>query len=212
MEQQSVIAEFDRQTEILDRDDVRRLFQVDASSLKGMISYLREHISDFSLRVDAVIPCCIVIKKTPFPTAELMSRIEVKGANGVVEMTPVAPEDFKPISRVELPNRDAYLLLNVDTGRDSLNVSPESSLVSILDSGRTPLTLEEGVMLTFFYPELLTNKKKYNCIQMPGSRIKDDQRVPSIWLSKGAPRLGWCWDRNPHTWLGSASAEIRVSE
>lgn len=210
MGQQSVIGEFDRQVEILVRDDVQRLFQIDANSLKGMLSHLREQISDISVGVDAVIPCCIVINKTPFPTTELMSRIHAKGADGVVEMTPVVPEDFKAIGRVEIPKRDVYLLLNIDTGRDTLNVSPEKSLVSILDSGRTPLTLEEGVMLTFFYPELLTNKKKYNCIQMPGSRIKDDQRVPSIWFSKGAPRLGWCWDRNPHTWLGSASAETRI--
>ncbi|MFE9203891.1 DUF5701 family protein [Micromonospora sp. NPDC007230] len=25
-------------------------------------------------------------------------------------------------------------------------------------------------------------------------------------MSQGAPKLGWCWYGNPHTWLGSATA------
>ena len=40
---------------------------------------------------------------------------------------------------------------------------------------------------------------------MAGSR-RGDQRVPAFWVSEGRPKLGWCWDRNPHTWLGTASA------
>ena len=39
---------------------------------------------------------------------------------------------------------------------------------------------------------------------MAGSR-RGDQRVPAFWVSEGRPKLGWCWDRNPHTWLGTAS-------
>ncbi|WP_407937642.1 DUF5701 family protein [Mycobacteroides franklinii] len=35
-------------------------------------------------------------------------------------------------------------------------------------------------------------------------------RVPAIWISDGRPKLGWCWDRNPHTWLGMASCRGRV--
>ena len=65
--------------------------------------------------------------------------------------------------------------------------------------------------MTLQVPALLTDKAHYNAIQMPGSRRPGDQRVPSIWFSRGAPRLGWCWDRNVHTWLGSASVGRRVS-
>ena len=36
-------------------------------------------------------------------------------------------------------------------------------------------------------------------------------RVPALWISERAPKLGWCWDGNPHTWLGLASAGRRVS-
>ncbi|WIM72923.1 DUF5701 family protein [Corynebacterium suedekumii] len=44
-----------------------------------------------------------------------------------------------------------------------------------------------------------------------------DSRTPALWISsgtgrdgaehRGAPKLGWCWWRNRHTWLGIASAE-----
>ena len=37
------------------------------------------------------------------------------------------------------------------------------------------------------------------------------KRVPSFWVSKGAPRLGWCWAGNPHTWLGAGSAATRLA-
>jgi hypothetical protein len=40
-----------------------------------------------------------------------------------------------------------------------------------------------------------------------------NQTVPAIWInSEKHPNLGWCWDRNPHTWLGSASCIGRVAK
>ena len=41
---------------------------------------------------------------------------------------------------------------------------------------------------------------------------RPDQRVPAFWISEGRPKLGWCWDRNPHTWLGTASCATRLPE
>ena len=40
---------------------------------------------------------------------------------------------------------------------------------------------------------------------LSGSR-RGDRRVPAMWISARAPKLGWCWDGNPHDWLGVASA------
>jgi hypothetical protein len=37
-----------------------------------------------------------------------------------------------------------------------------------------------------------------------------DRRVLALWISGGAPKLGWCWDGNPHDWLGVASAGGRL--
>jgi hypothetical protein len=41
-------------------------------------------------------------------------------------------------------------------------------------------------------------------------RTAGDRRVPALWISGGAPKLGWCWAGNPHTWLGSASCATRL--
>lgn len=158
------------------------------------------------------IPLCIAFRPGSADLPAMMSRIEAKAAKGVIDMTPLSPEAFDVIDEVRIPGGDLYLLIDVDTGRDFLNVSPENALAAMRQRGRTPLTLDEGVALTAQYPELLTDKVGYNCIQMPGSRKPADQRVPSIWFSRGEPRLGWCWDRNIHTWLGSASAGLRLGE
>lgn len=151
------------------------------------------------------IPLCVAMRRPPI--AAVMERVTVRNARGVVDMTPCQPEEFKPIEGISIP-ADVYALVDVDTGRARLNMTPEESLAAIRADGRTPLTLEEGVMLAYLFPIL--SDKQYNAIQMPGSRRAGDQRVPSIWMSKGSPRLGWCWDRNPHTWLASASAARRV--
>jgi hypothetical protein len=59
-----------------------------------------------------------------------------------------------------------------------------------------------------------------------GSRLRKvngtlDARTPALWISNGtgrdgpanrnAPKLGWCWAGNRHTWLGFASASERLS-
>nr|WP_078662821.1 DUF5701 family protein [Streptomyces bicolor] len=41
-----------------------------------------------------------------------------------------------------------------------------------------------------------------------GSR-SGGRRVPALWISHKPPTLGWCWEGNPHTWLGVASASGR---
>ncbi len=56
------------------------------------------------------------------------------------------------------------------------------------------------------HPEWLRDR---NCFEMLGSRA-GDKRVTGIRVSKGSPRLGWCWMGNPHTWLGMATAGGRV--
>ena len=75
----------------------------------------------------------------------------------------------------------------------------------LLGAGRSPLTIDEGVALVTHHPEVF---KARNAFQALGSRAQN-KRVPSFWVSKGAPRLGWCWAGNPHTWLGAASAAAR---
>jgi len=168
--------------------------------------------TDLEVDITGNVPLCIAFRPGSVDLDQMMSRIEAKSAKGVVDMNPLSPDAFETIDQVRIPRGELYLLIDVNTGRDALNVSPEAALAAMRRHGRTPLTLEEGVALTAQYPELLTDKAKYNCIQMPGSRKRGDQRVPSIWFSRGEPRLGWCWDRNTHTWFGSASAGFRLGD
>ena len=47
-----------------------------------------------------------------------------------------------------------------------------------------------------------------NGFNLLGSRSADG-RVPSIWMSQNAPRLGAVWPNSRHTWLGNAYCTAR---
>jgi hypothetical protein len=151
------------------------------------------------------LPVVAVVGAESLPTAEAMSRVLDRGKPGRVDMNPLQPADFAPIATVEVPG-PAYLLLDVDLGARFRDVTPEAALVRIAEEGRTPLTIDEGVSVLLQVPDALTARTAFSLL---ASR-RGDQRVPALWTSAGAPRLGWCWDRNPHSWLGSASAALRV--
>ena len=123
------------------------------------------------------------------------------------QLEPADLATFVPIDAVELPAAPAYLAVDVDLGAGSRNVRPEDALREILAAGRSPLTIDEGIVLTLQQPEAIARNWGFS---MAGSR-RDDQRVPAFWISEGRPKLGWCWDRNPHTWLGTASCAERIT-
>jgi len=113
---------------------------------------------------------------------------------------------YRSLPGLEVP-AVPYLLWGVDTGSDLCSVRPEDALVRITGRGRTPLTIDEGVALVVVRPDMLRPNK---CFSMLASRTGTNQRVPAVWISERRAKLGWCWDRNPHTWLGAASATDRV--
>lgn len=114
---------------------------------------------------------------------------------------------YHPLPDLEVPAAPAYLLLGVDRGEEFCGVRPADALPVIRGRGRTPLTIDEGIAVVTQAPQLLEKNK---CFMLSGSR-RDDRRVPALWISERAPKLGWCWDGNPHTWLGVASAAGRVA-
>lgn len=135
-------------------------------------------------------------------------RLAPRGTRpGVVDRNhgPEGLAPYRPIEPVVLPTPDAYLLLDVDRGEEFCGVRPEEALPVVLGRGRTPLTVEEGVAVVTHAPQLL---EKNRCFMLSGSR-RGDRRVPAMWISERAPKLGWCWDGNPHTWLGVASTGSR---
>jgi hypothetical protein len=136
-----------------------------------------------------------------------MPLVEQAGRAGFIDMNPTQPSAFAPIPEIELPEADVYLVIGIDTGRDTLNVTPNDALPLITASGRSPLTIDEGIAVLTHHPGLL---RSMNAFSLLGSR-QGDKRVPALWTSTGSARLGWCWAGNPHTWLGSASCASRLS-
>ena len=152
------------------------------------------------------IPFVLVVSTgLPLDRAAGLIRLKTKPAALMI------PEDelpqYRPIEGVEVPESVAYLLTDIDTGTEFTDVRPEDAPVAITGRERTPLTSSEGIALVTQRPDMLRRNK---CFSLLASR-RGGQKVPAIWISANAPKLGWCWDRNPHTWLGSASAAFRVA-
>ena len=109
---------------------------------------------------------------------------------------------YHPLPELGVPAGPAYLLVGVERGEEFCGVRPEDALPVITGRGRTPITIDEGIALVTQRPDVLEKNK---CFMLSGSR-RHDRRVPALWISERAPKLGWCWDGNPHSWLGVASA------
>lgn len=130
---------------------------------------------------------------------------------------------FAPLDTVALPDAPLYLLTGLDRGDQMANWSPNEALPDLTAKARTPLLLTEGVHWVMQQPAVL---ERNHCFMTIGSRLRKadgalDSRTPAIWISNGtgrdgrerrdAPKVGWCWANNRHTWLGFASATRRLS-
>ena len=130
-------------------------------------------------------------------------------------------DGFSPIDGLDVPDAPVYVVDELDRGDRLSNWSPDEALPDITARGRTPLLLAEGVHWLLQAPEVLERNR---CFMTIGSRLRRpdgrlDTRTPAIWISGGtgrdgrerrdAPKVGWCWAGNRHTWLGFASAAAR---
>lgn len=147
----------------------------------------------------------IVINHASAPVFATLPRVKREGRAAIERLHPRTPQFFKPTRSVKIPSGHAYLLLGIDRGNDTLNAVPLAAQEHLAGTGRSPLTVEEGVALLTQSPEFL---QPNHCFMMLGSR-GNDKRVPALWLSGKVPKLGWCWEGNPHTWLGFASCVTR---
>lgn len=155
------------------------------------------------------------------PTARLAELMRREGKAGfvVVDMSDLA--DFTPTDDITLPDAPLYLVDDVTRGDDMLGWTPADAHPELTARGRTPLTISEGVSWLLQQPETLEPGACFMCI---GSRKRKaagglDSRTPALWISggtgrdgrgnKGAPKVGWCWAGNHHTWLGFASTSGR---
>ncbi|MEU6084360.1 DUF5701 family protein [Streptomyces sp. NPDC047108] len=130
---------------------------------------------------------------------------------------------FAPLDTVTPPGAPLYLLTGLDRGDRMANWSPDEALPALTGEARTPLLLTEGIHWVLQQPDALERNR---CFMTIGSRLRKangtlDARTPAIWISNGtgrdgrerrnAPKVGWCWAGNRHTWLGFASTTGRKS-
>lgn len=185
----------------LDEDAFRALIEPLAASLDGVEIY------DAPDRV----PFVLVVTRGLVRPEDTVPLLHLAGSTktGVVDRNHAEGDlaGYHPIPESRPPGTGAYLLLDVDRGEEFRNQKPEVALPVILGRGRSPLTIDEGIAVVTQAPRMLEKNK---CFMVSGSR-RHDRRVPALWISERAPKLGWCWDGNPHTWLGVASAAGRVN-
>lgn len=197
--------EFDRQLQTLLDKKYPALAGVAESQLIAHMEGLRPVATQAEWPPGTRIPFVVVVTSSLVPTVAGVQAFEVAGRSGFTDMADEI-DDYRSIDGLTIPDTPAYLLLDVDTGAGTLNVRPDDALPLIIGQGRTPLTVDEGVAVVTQFRDVF---KARNAFQALGSRAPN-KRVPSFWISKGAPRLGWCWAGNPHTWLGAASAGGRA--
>jgi hypothetical protein len=153
------------------------------------------------------IPFILVVASRLAPSELAIGLVTLGAYEGFTDMPADDLVRFRPIDGLEVPGDSAWLITDVDAGGAFLNVTPDAALETIVRDRRSPLTIDEGMALATHFPEVL---KERNAYSMLGSRC-GDRRVTAMWVSRGRPRLGWCWAGNPHTWLGSASCGGRLA-
>jgi len=151
------------------------------------------------------LPFVVVVPH--LPVVRVLESVQTVGGPGFTTMEDDDLASFRPLPELEVP-AGPYLLLDVDPGADTLNVPPAEVLPRMTAAGRSPLTLAEGLAVLVSDPGVLRGR---NCFSLLGSRA-GDKRVPALWISARRPRLGWCYQGAPHTWLGSASCAGRLGE
>lgn len=202
-----VNVEFDRQVEGLVANGYARRAGMSEQTFRQHLAPLRDRAqSAVSPKAAGRVPFIIVMDRALATPAETIAMVDLKGKPGFTTVDAADLLRFVPIDGLVLPAGLAYLLLDVDTGRELLDVTPDDAMPVLAADGRSPLTLEEGLAVVLHHPGIL---KQANAFSMLGSRC-GDRRVTAVWTSGGRPRLGWCWAGNPHTWLGSASCRSRI--
>lgn len=210
------VPDFAAQLDRLVRLGYPALAGLDDAGFRALLAPLAAAVPAGSATAPDRIPFVLVVTRAlvdPYATVPLL-RLAGGRAAGVVDRNHAEGDlaTYHPLPELDVPDAPAYLLLDVDRGAEFRGVRPEDALPAIRARGRTPLSIDEGIAVVTQVPELL---ERNHCFMLAGSR-RADRRVPALWISGGrvaerAPKLGWCWDGNPHTWLGVASAAGRVS-
>jgi hypothetical protein len=196
--------EFDRQVDALALTGLPELLDLQESCFRASLEPLRDLLPPPG-DVGRGIPFVVVVPG--LPVVQVLESVHTVGGAGFTTMAEDDLTRFRPLPELGVP-AGPYLLLDVDAGADTLNVPPAEVLPRMTTAGRSPLTIAEGLAVLVSDPGVLRGR---NCFSLLGSRA-GDKRVPALWISARRPRLGWCYQGAPHTWLGSASCAGRMGE
>ena len=203
----SAPTEFDRQVQTYLDAGYPALAGIAEQAFLDLLEPLRDKASRATATSPDRIPFALVVTSRLVTPDLALPTVHWKATTGWTDYTADDLAGYRPIHGVDVPDRTAYLVTDVDTGKATLDVRAKDAVPVIEAEGRSPLTVDEGVSLLALWPGIL---KERNAFFVPGAR-DDSKRVAALWVSKGHPRLGWCWEGNPHTWLGSASCGGRVA-
>jgi hypothetical protein len=196
--------EFDRQVDALVLTGLPELLDLREGCFRASLEPLRDLLPPPDAGDDR-IPFVVVVPT--LPVVPVLESVHMVGGSGFTTMEAEDLARFRPLPELDVP-AGPYLLLDVDPGVDTLNVPPADVLPRLTATGRSPLTIAEGLAVLASDPGVLRSR---NCFSLLGSRA-GDKRVPALWVSARRPRLGWCYQGAPHTWLGSASCAARLGE
>ncbi|MFB9371660.1 DUF5701 family protein [Kitasatospora albolonga] len=195
-----------------------RLIELGVHDLAGLSAEEMRTFAAAAHGVEGEVLLAVHPGRAPASALAPLLRHEGKPGFVVVDMTDV--DEFAPTG-VELPEGPLYLVAAPDRGDHLANWSPEEALPALAAEDRTPLLLTEGIHWLLQQPEVL---ERNQCFMTIGSRLRKpkgtfDARTPAIWVSNGtgrdgrerrdAPKVGWCWWGNRHTWLGFGSTTGR---
>ncbi|MFH9265179.1 DUF5701 family protein [Streptomyces sp. NPDC017546] len=198
-------------------DQARRLIELGVHEIAGIPA---EDIHAFAETADPGRDILLAVHPDHAPASTLAPLLLRDGKPGFVVVDMPDVDQFTP-NTAELPDTPLYFITGPDRGDHMSNWSPEEALPAFTQQGRTPLVLTEGIHWVLQQPAVL---QRNLCFMTIGSRLRKangtlDARTPAIWISNGtgrdsrerrnAPKIGWCWWGNRHTWLGFASATSR---
>jgi hypothetical protein len=195
--------EFDRQVEALALTGLPEVLELQDSCFRALLEPLRD-LLPAPAPDGGTVPFVVVLPD--LPVRQVLGQVQGVRGTGFTTMDDDDLARFRPLPELGVP-AVPYLLLDVDTGPDTVNVTPADVAPSLAARGRTPLTIAEGLSLLVSDPGVLRAR---NCFSLLGSRC-GDKRVPALWVSDRRPRLGWCYQGAPHTWLGTASCAGRLA-
>ncbi|MGV9450244.1 DUF5701 family protein [Streptomyces sp. NPDC003635] len=195
-----------------------RLIELGVHELAGIPA---EDVRAFAEKAEGGEGALLAVHPDRVPASALAPLLRHEGKPGFVVVDMPDVDEFAPWE-VELPSpAGLYVVTGVDRGDDKSNWSPEEALPALTKEGRTPLLLTEGIHWLLQEPAAL---ERNHCFMTIASRLRKpngglDARTPAIWISNGtgrdgrerrdAPKVGWCWWGNRHTWLGFGSGTGR---